>query len=328
MAAFAFFGGIVQRIWYDNLKTASQEILRGRTVKEQQMFLAFRSHYLFASSFCNVGEAHEKGQVEHAVGFSRRNFLVPIPTVASYDELNALLRAQCQQDNDRTVKGQSQTIRAAWEQEVPHMRSVPPHAFACCVTVQARLTPYSQVIYETNRYSVPTDRAATTMTVQAYPFHVDIVHEQTVIATHARCYERDQDIFNPMHYLPLLERRPRGFDHAKPIQEWRQHWPPCYLRLLARLRLDHPDGKGIREFVSILRLHETFSTDLLTQAIEHAFDLGCPHLEGIRLCLHHLLHPETPPPALDLGSRPHLDGIGETPISLSSYDTLLEGVPA
>lgn len=236
--------------------------------------------------------------------------------------------AQIRQAFYLEVKGQTQTIRAAWEQEVPHLRSVRPHAFSCCVTVQARLTPYSQVIYETNRYSVPTDRAATTMTVKAYPFHVDILHEQTVIATHSRCYEREQDIFNPMHYLPLLERRPRGFDYAKPIQEWRKHWPQCYLRLLARLRLDHPDGEGIREFVRILRLHETFSTDLLTQAIEQSLALGCPHLEGIRLCVHHLLHPERPTPTLDLDSRPHLDHIGDAPVSLSRYDTLLEGVSA
>lgn len=105
-AAFRFFGGVPQRIWYDNLKTASRETLQGRTVTEQNAFLAFRRHYLFDSRFCNGGQAHEKGQVEHAVGFSRRTFMVPIPVVASYEELNAHLLACCREDDHRTVRGE------------------------------------------------------------------------------------------------------------------------------------------------------------------------------------------------------------------------------
>jgi len=48
VAAFAHFGGVPHRLSYDNLKTAVQEILRGKKRKEQRQFIAFRSHYLFA----------------------------------------------------------------------------------------------------------------------------------------------------------------------------------------------------------------------------------------------------------------------------------------
>ena len=90
--AFAHFEGIPQRISYDNLKTAVKRILEGRNREEQTAFMRFRSHYLFESRFCTPGQGHEKGGVESAVGYSRRNFLMPIPTVADFDELNAAAR--------------------------------------------------------------------------------------------------------------------------------------------------------------------------------------------------------------------------------------------
>jgi transposase len=100
--AFHHFQGIPQRITYDNLKTVVLRVLQGHTRREQQAFIVFRSHYLFESNFCTPGEGHEKGGVEHSVGFDRRNFLVPLPNVNSFDELNAHLRACCLAEDHRT----------------------------------------------------------------------------------------------------------------------------------------------------------------------------------------------------------------------------------
>jgi len=57
------------------------------------------------------------------------------------------------------------------------------------------------------------------MTVQAHPLRIDILHEHAVVASHPRCYDCHQDIFDPLHYLPLLEQRPRRFEHARPIRQ-------------------------------------------------------------------------------------------------------------
>lgn len=84
MQAFRYFEGVPHRITYDNLKAAVFKILTGHTRLEQQAFITFRSHYLFESHYCTPGQGHEKGGVEHSVGFGRRNFMVPIPNVASY----------------------------------------------------------------------------------------------------------------------------------------------------------------------------------------------------------------------------------------------------
>jgi transposase len=323
--AFHHFGGVPQRLSYDNLTTAVRTILEGHTREEQQAFLAFRSHYLFAAHFCTVGEGHEKGQVEHGVGFARRNFMVPIPAVESFAALNAHLQAEMDRDDARTVSRQPQPIGAMWAQEQPYLRALPNREFDCCVTVPATLTPYAQVIFETNRYSVPVDLAQRDLVVKAYPFQIAILAQQKVLAQHPRCYDREQDIIDPLHYLPLLAQRPGAFEHAKPIRAWRAHWPLAYTRLLNRLRDQEREGRGVREFVRILQLHQIHPAALLSQAIELALQYGCIDQEGVLLCLHQIQHPSPPRAALDLTDQPHLAHVGAQPLDLHRYDRLLPG---
>lgn len=320
--AFRFFEGVPHRIAYDNLKAAVQKILEGHTRQEQLAFVAFRSHYLFESHFCTPGQGHEKGGVEHGVGFGRRNFMVPIPKVASFAELNALLLAECLKDDARQVDGQPVTIGVAWEMERPALRPLPGRSYPCCVTRPVSLTPYGQIEFESNRYSVPADKAERHLVVKAYPFRVDILYVDDIIASHARCYGKNQDIFDPLHYLPLLEQRPGAFQHAKPVRRWRESWPPTYERLLARLQAEQTDGRGVREFVRILRLHEQHPAGVVEQAVAQALEYGCIHADGVALCLRQLLHPETAVAALDLTGHPRL-GSDMAPPDLRRYEQLL-----
>jgi len=324
--AFHHFQGVPHRISYDNLKAAVQHILTGRNRQEQQSFIVFRSHYLFESHFCTPGQGHEKGGVEHIVGFGRRNFMVPIPNVASFEELNAHLLAQCLADDQRQVEGQPVVIGKAWELEKPHLLPLPERDFDCCVTRPAVLNPYSQVVFETNRYSVPVERAYRNLVIKAYPFRIDILHLDEVIASHPRCYGREREVLDPLHYLPLLEQRPGAFEHAKPIRRWREEWPPVYERLLAHLQAQSSDGHGIREFVRILKLHRDYPADLVKQAVEQALEYGCAHADGVELCLRQLLTPEGSVPSLTLADLPTWAAVGTQPLDLGSYDRLLERV--
>ncbi len=271
------------------------------------------------------GEGHEKGGVEHSVGFDRRNFLVPLPNVASFDELNAHLLACCLADDQRQVTGQPTTIGEAWRREQPLLGSLPAHDYECCHSDVVCLNPYSQVMFETNHYSVHTDRAYRELTLKAYPFRVDLLHDDEVIARHPRCYGRGQDILDPLHYLPLLEQRPGAFHHAKPLRRWRAEWPPVYEELLARLQAEKPEGPGVREFIQILNLHRTYSTEQMEQAIRLALGYGCAHLDGVTLCLHQLQQPALRFSRLDLSDQPHLSGIGTQPLDMGCYDQLLSG---
>lgn len=322
--AFRHFQGVPRRISYDNLKTAVKQVLQGKKREEQETFIRFRGHYLFASNFCTPAQGHEKGRVEDGVGFSRRNFLVPIPRVTSYQELNAQLQAACLADDQRRVSRQPTTIGEAWQQEQPFLRPLPERDFDCCVSKPVTLNRFSQVEFETNRYSVPANLAYRNLVLKAYPFRIDVLHLKAVIASHPRCYGREQDILDPLHYLPLLEQRPGALEHAKPIRRWRRGWSPVYEELLTELQAKWPNGRGVREFVRILSLHRDHPVDQITQAIEQAMTYGCVHADGVMLCLHQLAQPDLPIASLELDQWPQLKTVGQQAPDLRRYDQLLE----
>jgi len=322
--AFEHFAGVPHRLSYDNLSSAVKPLVQGRIREEQRAFVAFRSHYLYESHFCTPAQGHEKGGVEGSVGFSRRNFLVPIPRVDSYEELNRHLLAACVRADVRIVHRQSVSIGQAWKQEQPCLRALPTHPFECCVTRQAHLNGYSQVTYETNRYSVPVEQARQELTLKAYPFELHILFAGHVLARHARCYDHEQDLFDPLHYLWLLEQRPGALEYARPLRQWRQEWPASYHRLLKHLREKWPEGRGVKEFVRILRLHESTSPRLVETAVEQALAYGCAHLDGVRLCLEQLQAPPSVLPLLDLTDKPYLAQIGTQAVDLTCYEQLIE----
>ncbi len=334
VAAFRHFGGVPHRISYDNLATAVKLVFdktrkRSRSRQEARAFTSFRSYYLFESHFCQVAKGNEKGGVEGSVGYTRRNFLVPLPTATSFEDLNRQVLKRCQQEDARTVARQMQTIGEAWEQERPLLLPLPPSDYDCCDMVSVRLTPYSQAQYETNRYSVPVNHARKTVTLKAYPFTIEIFDGAQKVASHDRCYEREQDLFDPLHYLALLEKKPGAFEYAKPLKRWRKDWPATYHRMLSILKELWPDGRGVQEFVRILMLHERYEASQLELAIERALSYGCAHLDGVLYCLHELAgeaevaEPSAPQP-LDLSDRPELDAIGTQPVDLSRYEQLLK----
>jgi len=146
-----------------------------------------------------------------------------------------------------------------------------------------------------------------------------------VIARHGRSFGQEQDVIEPLHYLTALVQRPGAFEHAVPMRRWRATWPPIYETLLAELRRRWPDERGLKEFLSILALHQEHSPDLLAQAIADALALGAVHLDGVQLCLRQLSAVPELPAALDLGSQPRLAGIGEQPVKLDQYDLLRSG---
>jgi transposase len=327
VAALAYFGGVPRRLSYDNLKAAVKRVLQGRNRQEQERFILFRSHYLFESHFCNPGAGHEKGRVEDGVGYARRNFMTPLLEATDYADLNEQLRQACEQDDQRRVDRQPQTIGEAWQQERSLLRPLPAQAFDCCREVMARLNGYSQVVVETNRYSVPTDRALAQMRVKLYPFEIKLYRpdEPEPVAVHPRCYERGQDILEPLHYLPLLAQRPGAFDHAQPIRQWRSSWPAVYEQLLSELQHRQPEGAGVRQFIQVLQLHRHYPAELVEQAVSQALAHHCPHPDGVQLCLRQLARPEPTPASLDLSDQPKLVGIGQQPLRLEHYNHLLPG---
>jgi transposase len=286
VSAFTALGGVPRRIVYDNLGTAVSKVLTGRTRIEQETFIAFRGHYLFESYFCLPGRegAHEKPLVESLVGYARRNFLVPVPDVPSWEALNALLAERCAAEDARTIVGRAAPIGVLWQEERAVLLPMQRHPFPCCRTVAVRANRQSYVIFERNHYSVENRYAGERLLLRAYAWHVEISDGVRVLATHARLYGRDGEQLDPLHYLSLLERKPGGFDLARPIQQWAKRWPPIYHDYLAALRRARPEA-ATREFVRILQLHARHEPAAIAAALERALALECWSADGVAYCL-------------------------------------------
>jgi len=330
--SFEFFNGVPARVSVDNPITLVRRILEGHNRQEQEALIAFRSHYVFASHFCTPGEAHEKGQVENLIGTSRRACFVPLPEIASYAELNAHLRCYCEGERERRLRGETKTIGELWQEEKALLRPLPTTSYSVGRLVPAVVSRSATVQFETNRYSVPAMYRKREVLVRASVWQVEILADRgaTVIATHPRSYEREQDILDPRHYLGLLAHRPGALEHCKAIQQWEREgrWPAIFGRYLTSLRAAHPEGglAATREYVRILALYaEPMGADL-PEVLEKALDLRCFSLEAVKLLLHQHRQPHGSPAPLDLSAQRNLASLARIspPVpDLRLYDQLL-----
>jgi transposase len=320
--AFAYFGGVPTRILYDNTKIAVAKILGGTDRQRTRAFSELESHYLFADKFGRPAKGNDKGKVEGIVGYARRNFMVPVPRFATWDAFNAHLEAACRKRRERTLRGHTETIAERFERDRAALLALPEVAYEACEKISARVSSLALVRYRGNDYSVPTQHGHLQVLVRGYVHEVTIACGSEVIARHPRSYEREAVVYDPLHYLALLEQKTRALDQAAPLQGWQL--PACYLQLrrLLEARLKH----GGREYVQVLRLLETFSLVEVTQAIEEALELGTIGFDAVKHLL--LCRIDQRPPRLDMENYPHLPLAQVRTTQAADYMTLLEGASA
>ena len=205
--AFAYFEGVPRQILYDNTRLAVAKILGGGERKKTRAFSELQSHYLFEEKFGRPGKGNDKGKVEGLVGYARRNFMVPIPRVGSWEELNTHLREQCGQRRERRLRGQEKTIGERFERDRTALLPLPEAAYEACEKRTARVSSLSLVRYRGNDYSVPTEYGHREVLVKGYVQEVVIACQSEIIARYGRSYEREDLVFDPLHYLALLEQK-------------------------------------------------------------------------------------------------------------------------
>jgi transposase len=319
--AFEFFEGVAARISYDNSKIAVITVGKGRDRKLTDEFLRLQSHYNFAEHFCLVRRPNEKGHVELLVGFSRRNFMVPVPKVATIEELNAYLETQCRADLARTLRGNDKSKGELLEQERASLLPLPKQRFEAHRVDKTRANSLSLVRFDCNDYSVPTACAHQPVTAVGTVDRVRLVVGDRLVATHRRCWRKHRTFYEPIHYLALLERKPGALPFARPMENW--ELPPCFGLLRRRLETDMED-KGACEYIKVLRLLETATVGQLAGAIEQALSIGATGVDAIKLILEH--RRQEPIALFCLDGRPHLKAVRVPQVDLAAYRRLAEGV--
>jgi transposase len=316
--AFEFFGFVPSRISYDNTKVAVAKILGAHERKLTAAFKRLESHYLFQPHFCRVRRANEKGVVEGAVRYSRQNFLVPVPHVADWAELNAHLRACCESDMNRRLRGKTLSKRQLLEEDKIAGLMIPSDLFDPRRYASTIATSESLVRFDTNDYSVPVEYAHRPVVLQASVDTVFIYHASEEISRHNRCWEREKQIFDPLHYLSLLERKPGSLDHARPLANW--NLPEEFAVFRRRLEAQRPDGT--REYIRVLLLLREYPMERLTIAVRHALRWTAPTADAIKQLLIPAEQPELT--TIHLAGREHLAGVKVVSTDLSAYGDLRE----
>jgi predicted GNAT superfamily acetyltransferase len=275
---------------------------------------------LFAPHFCLVRRPNEKGVVETLVGFTRRNFFVPVPHVADFTSLNATLMTACREDLDRRVRGQERTKAELLVEEQARLLPLPAEAFVARRVAATRASSESLVRFDRNDYSVPTEFAHREVTVSGGIDDVACAVDGRVIATHRRSWRKERTLFDPTHYFALLERKPGALDFALPLASFA---PPANFGVLRR-RLEAEFGdRGTREYVKVLRLLETATPAALERAVTRALDLGTPDAAAVRLILEHAA--ERPCGVFRLDGRPQLQLVRVAAPDLHAYRALTAG---
>ena len=197
---------------------------------------------------------------------------------------------------------------------------LPPVPFDACEKVATQVNSLSLVRYRNNDYSVPVAHGYQKVWVRGYVDQVVIGCGGEVIARHPRSYEREDLIFDPLHYLALLEKKIGALDQAAPLQGWNLPEAFATLRRLLEARM----GKnGKREYVQVLRLLESFDLDDVHGAVRDALRLGAIGYDAVKHLV--LCRIERRPPRLDLDVYPYLPRARVATTAAATYMSLLGG---
>jgi hypothetical protein len=157
--------------------------------------------------------------------------------------------------------------------------------------------------------------------VKGYVHEVVIGCGSEIIARHPRSYEKEDFIYDPLHYLALLEQKSNALDQAAPLQAWQLPEEFPQLRRLLEARLGK---RGKREYIQMLRLMECFPVEVVQRAAREALRLQAISFDALKHLV--LCTIEQRPARLDLQNYPHLPRAQVATTAATDYLSLLTQV--
>jgi transposase len=297
--AFDYFGGVCRRGIYDNLKAVVNKILSGKERNFNSRFAQLCSHYLFEPVACTPASGWEKGQVENQVGVLRRRFFTPRLKVKDFKELNSYLLERCLMwgKTQKHPTFADQTIWDVYEAERPYLMKLPPR-FDGYAERPARVSPSSLVTFDRNRYSVNCHEVGRVVQLRVYADRIVIVSNNEVVGYHPRQFGRNKTVFDPWHYLSVLDRKPGALRNGAPFKGW--DLPVAIKRVQDRLQRLYADWD--RQFVGILKTVPICGLDAVDEACRQALKLPVVNKEVVLNILHRSRDKE-PATVIDLPER-------------------------
>jgi transposase len=315
--AFAYFGGVPRAIMVDNLKSAVLSHPAGQPAVFNPRYLDFAGFYGFQIKACNVRAAHEKGRVENAVGYIKKNLLHGLD-LSSLCAINTAARCWLDDVANQRLHGQTrQKPEDRFTQEKAHLLPLPPGVYDVGTPRAIHATNRCRVQVDTNRYSVPGEYASCRLDARVYPDRIALYYQQRLVAEHPRCYDRYQDVENPDHARALLQQKRRARSQQL-LQRLLRLGPEAeaYYRRLERCRLN-----PAAHVAKIMALSEIYGVDETLRALRDATEFEAYSSEYIANLLDQRRRKLPEPGALHLTRRQDLLDLELPEADLRPYTT-------
>jgi hypothetical protein len=308
--AFTTLGGVpTGKIRYDNLRAAVAQVLGfSRQRVETMRWTAFRSHFSVDAFYCQPGlqGAHEKGGVEGQIGWFRRNHLVPVPEVDSFEQLNAMVDAWDTADDARRIGTRAHTIGEMFAIEQPALLPLPDEPFETGTWLGPRVDRYSQITIRTNRYSVPVRLVGRHVRVHLHASHLVVYDDRTEVARHERLMAKGRTRLDLDHYLEALLRKPGALPGSTALEQARAagRFTPVHDAWWEAVRKTHGDAAGTRALVEVLLLHRHMSHEHVVAGLATALQAGALTADAVALQARKFAETDDHPHPVDLRVRP------------------------
>jgi len=316
--AFDFFGCAPKKIMVDNLKSAVLRRIVGRAPVFNPRYLDFANHYGFTIAACNVGRGNEKGRVENAVGYVKKNFLAGLD-IPDFAAIAPAARNWLETVANVRIHGETRKKPVElFEAERPCLLPLPINDFDIATVCPQRASSQFRITLDTNRYSVPAEYAGRALTVKTDPERICVYAGDDLIARHIRSYERYQDFEDPDHPKALLSQRKKARDQ-KIFMRFLSLSPKAdlYYRKLQERRLNPQEH--VRKIVA---LSEIYGHEPVARAIQDAFVFEAFSCEYIANLLQQRARFHKEPAALHLTRREDLLDIHLEHPDLSVYERM------
>ena len=332
--AFRFFGGVPEAVMVDNCKTAVLNHPLGQPAQINPRYLDFANHFGFQIRACGVRQAHEKGRVEHAVGYIKQNFLRALD-LPPWPALNPAALHWLETIANIRIHGQThQTPQQLFQEEKTKLKPLSALPYDTALVRSLPVNSRFRVIFDTNRYSVPAHLAGSILTVKIYSDVLRFIHQNECVAEHPRSYDRHQDFEQPDHAQALLAQRhkarhqqllhrflslcPQGAEYYEQLQQRRLNARHHVQKIMALVEIygAEPVARAIRDAHEYQAYSSEYVANILEQRQRHLPEPGALHLTRSA----DLLELDLPEPDLSLYDTPHADDDNNCPPPLPSHE--------
>ncbi len=316
--AFHFFGCLPEKIMVDNLKSAVLKRIVGKAPVFNPRYLDFADYYGFKIVPCNVGKGNEKGRVENAVGYVKKNLLNGLE-ISDFKIMEPVSKKWL--DTVANVRIHGVTGRRPCDmfaQEIPCLNILPADPYDIGVVKQVRASKQFRVTIDTNYYSVPAQLAGVRLTAKLYPDRLCFYHEHQLVARHVRCYDRRKDFEDPDHAKVLLEQRKKAKDQSILMRFLSlSDKSQAYYQQLQERRLN-----PLHHIRQIVALSDIYTKEKVALAMEDAFSFSAFSCEYIANLLEQRSRPIKEPGALHLTRSSDLMDLSINDPDIDIYDAI------